>query len=141
MVHNRGVSTGVDEQEIIMALFWGRKTHDLYKYIMLQAGSKEVWSFTENRALHVSGVRVWMGSGWPFVDIYDPDKLPSKQSVGFSIVQKWRIHRKLKKLHQKILKEERQRELKSRLGNFDSKEEMYLAKMVAGALTGGEVDG
>ncbi|MNT69320.1 hypothetical protein D3C72_2076290 [compost metagenome] len=51
-------------------------------------------------------------------------------------MQKWRIYRKLKKMKQKIEKQKRAEEYKQLARGFDSKEDMYLAKMVEGTLTG-----
>lgn len=115
---------------------WGRKTASLYKYIMLQADNERAWEFSEYKATHISRVQIWIANGFPFVDVYDYNTT-GKQCVGFSLMQKWRIHRKLKKLKQKIEKADKLNSLKKTLNGFDSKEEMYLAKMVEGTLTGG----
>lgn len=122
-----------------MAWYWGGKTKGLYKYIMLQGDDEKLWSFPDDyKARHISGVQIWTANNWPFIDIYDYETT-GKQGVGFSIVQKWNIHRKLKKLKQRIEKRERQEQMRVYARGYDSKEEMYLAKMVAGTLTGGKV--
>ncbi|MNK71143.1 hypothetical protein D3C87_905850 [compost metagenome] len=120
-----------------MALFWGWKQRGLYKYIMLEAGNEKVWhERSMYTTCHVSGVEIWTGNGFWFVDIYESHLSPSKQQVGFSLMQKWRIYRKLKKMKQKIEKQKRAEEYKQLARGFDSKEDMYLAKMVEGTLTG-----
>lgn len=119
----------LDEPEIIMWC-WGWKQRELYKYVMLQAGEEHLWKADMYTMRHVSGVNIWTGNGFLFIDVYDPDR-SGKMNVEFSMIQKWRIHRKLKKLKQKLRK-------RRELGNYDSIEEKYLARMVEGTLTGKE---
>lgn len=110
---------------------WGWKQRGLCKYIMLQAGEEHLWETSLYTVRHVSGVEIWIGNGFWFTDIYDPNKRGgSDVKVGFSMIQKWRIHRKLRKLQQRIRK-------KRELGDtYDTAAEKYLAHMVEGTLTG-----
>lgn len=117
-----------------MAMFWGWKQRKLYTYIMLQADNENAWEFSECRATHrPSGIDIWMSNGFWFVDIYDwRVSGKSDQNIGFSLVQKWKIHRKLKKIKQKF---QRMAEAEKR-GGFESKVDYYMAEMVGGTLSG-----
>ena len=114
-----------------MAWYWGGKTKGLYEYIMLQADNEGAWELALYTLRHKpSRVEVWV-DGFVFfeVDIYDDFVSPGRQHVGFSLVQKWKIHRKLNKLRQKIRN-------RRTLDGFDSKADKYMAKMVGGVLEG-----
>ena len=116
-------------------LLWGWKQRGLYKYIMACADNPDAWEFTISRAVHrPSKVGIWMGNGFWFVDIYDGSfSGTGDQKIGFSLVQKWKIHRKLKKIKQKL---ERAAEVAKRDG-YETKVDYWLGKMIGGTWGGG----
>jgi hypothetical protein len=100
---------------------------DLYKYILLQADESKVWTRLDSmRATHVSGVSFWIGDN--FLDFALQDDNCEDVKGVFSLMQKWKIRRKLLKLRQRM---ERERKYKGM-----SLPQAYLAKMVEGTLTG-----
>lgn len=111
---------------------WGWKQRDLYRLIMSEADNENGWEFGDMYASHKkSDIALWIGGWWFQTDIYDWRR-NGKQSVGFSLMQRWKIHRKLKKLGQKLIKA---KALAAR-GGFETKAGFYLAEMVAANLTG-----
>lgn len=110
---------------------WGWKQRELVRYILLCADSPSAWRFSTYRAVHISsGTGVWLGNGFPFVSL--ENRHGDDYKISLSLMQRWRIYRKLKKIQQKIKKQEEKRKWEG----FDSEEEMVMARMVAGVLGG-----
>lgn len=104
---------------------WGREAKDLVKYIMEQPD--DMWEFEDHAARHrPSRLRIWIQNNFFHLEIWDSETT-SWNSAGMSLVQKWKIHRKLNKLRQKMIK-------RQRTGGHSSMAEKYLAKMVEGTL-------
>lgn len=108
---------------------WGWKQRGLVKYLMVCADNESAWEFSLYRAKHVSGVYVWLGNG--FLGCSIEDNRGEDYKFSLSLMQRWRIHRKLKKIQQKLKKKEDKR----KWAGFDSEEEMVLARLVQGTLT------
>ena len=57
------------------------------------------WTFNEHRAMHISGLHIWISNGWPCYRIHEP----FKQSLSWSM--KWKLYDSFRraKEHQAIL--------------------------------------
>lgn len=116
-----------------MAWYWGEKTKRLALFISAQANDIHAWGFTECRARHLkSRTEFWIsGRFWGFDVMSEFGEL----DAGFSLMQKWKLHRKLNKLKQKLEKQQK--------ANKTSVEDQILEKMVVSVwgTPEGKVDG
>src|SRR5574338_546566 len=93
---------------------WGWKQRGLVKYILLCADNPSAWDFSIYRARHVSGVCVWLGNGFLSASLEDAGG--TDYNFSLSLMQRWKIYRKLNKIRQKLKKQED----KQKWAGFDS---------------------
>ena len=110
-------------------------TKRLFESVMQELEDDDKWKFTDSHcyAMHKSGVTIyWWKRSFFNVDMYDGGTM----QVGFTVQQKWKIHRKLKKMAQRMAK----RAEKSEFGTYGNKANIVAAQILQHNLTGTKVD-
>ena len=108
-------------------------TKRLFESLMVELEDLNKWTMSEDfhYAYHNSGVILWWWKQDAFnIDVYQ--RSDGKLHVGFTVQQKWKIHRRLKKIKQRIVA----RAAKSEFGMYGSAANVVAAQILQHNLTG-----